>query len=130
MSIVTPALTVVFAAFCVWLGVRIINRRERWAKWAAAVVVGVPVLYVASFGPSCWWLSKAGQVEEFVSLRYRMAHGAYWPIGYVAQNGPERVQNVIRWYATLGLRMETVVYLPISANQGKMIALWCSPPAP
>jgi hypothetical protein len=23
---------VAFAAFCVWLGVRIVNRRERWAK--------------------------------------------------------------------------------------------------
>jgi hypothetical protein len=24
---------VAFAAFCMWLAVRIVNRRERWAKW-------------------------------------------------------------------------------------------------
>jgi hypothetical protein len=54
MEIVLPALAVAFAAFCVWLAVRIINRRDRWAKWTLAAVVGLPVLYVASFGPACW----------------------------------------------------------------------------
>jgi uncharacterized BrkB/YihY/UPF0761 family membrane protein len=24
---------IVYAAFCIWLAVRIVNRRERWAKW-------------------------------------------------------------------------------------------------
>lgn len=43
-----------FAAVCVWLAVRVVNRRERWAKWTLAGVVGLPVLYVASFGPACW----------------------------------------------------------------------------
>jgi hypothetical protein len=54
MSIVLPALAVAFAAFCIRLTVRIINRRERWAKWTLAAVVCAPVLYVASFGPACW----------------------------------------------------------------------------
>jgi hypothetical protein len=42
MTIVLPALAVAFGALCVWLTVRIVNRRERWAKWtlAAAIVVG------------------------------------------------------------------------------------------
>ena len=52
MTILLPALAV--AAFCVWLGVRVVNRRERWAKWTLATVIGMPVLYVASFGPACW----------------------------------------------------------------------------
>jgi len=30
------ALAVAFAAFCIWLTVRIITRRERWAIWTAA----------------------------------------------------------------------------------------------
>jgi hypothetical protein len=38
MTILLPALAVAFAAFCVWLGVRIVNRRERWAKWTAGLV--------------------------------------------------------------------------------------------
>jgi type II secretion system protein G len=42
MSIVLPALAVAFAAFCVWLSVRICNRRERWAKWTlGAALVGM-----------------------------------------------------------------------------------------
>ena len=50
MRIVLPTLGVAFAA---WLTVRIINRRERRAKWTLASIVGLPVLYVASFGPAC-----------------------------------------------------------------------------
>ena len=46
-----PILAVAFTAFCVWLTVRVINRKERWAKCTLAGVVGVPVLYVASYGP-------------------------------------------------------------------------------
>jgi hypothetical protein len=35
MSIVLPALAVGFAALCIWLAVRICNRRERWATRTA-----------------------------------------------------------------------------------------------
>jgi hypothetical protein len=51
MTLILPALAVVFAAFCVWLVVRIVNRRERWAKWTLAAVVGAPVLHVMSLRP-------------------------------------------------------------------------------
>jgi hypothetical protein len=48
MSIVLSVLavaSVAFAAFCIWLGVRIVNRKERWAKWtlAGALIVGCPL---------------------------------------------------------------------------------------
>ena len=54
MSILLPDLAVAFAAFCVWLGMRIVNRRERWAKRTLAVTFGVPLLYIVSLGPACW----------------------------------------------------------------------------
>ncbi|HEY3963149.1 MAG TPA: hypothetical protein VGM05_01245 [Planctomycetaceae bacterium] len=54
VRIIATGLGVAFAAFCVWLAVRIMNRRERWAKRLAAIVVGAPVLYALSFGPACW----------------------------------------------------------------------------
>jgi hypothetical protein len=41
MSILIPALAVAFAAFCVWLGVRVYNRRERWAKWTAVGLTSI-----------------------------------------------------------------------------------------
>lgn len=53
-----------FAAICVWLTVRIVNRREMWAKWMLAAMVGVPALYVASFGPIVWLADR-----DFISRR-------------------------------------------------------------
>jgi hypothetical protein len=64
MAIILPTLAVFFAAFCVWLTVRIINRKERWAKWTLAAVVGLPVLYVLSFGPACW-LNQRGHLSSW-----------------------------------------------------------------
>lgn len=52
--IILPALAVAFAAFCLWLTVRIANRRERWAKFTlAAVVITSPVMYFGVVLPAC-----------------------------------------------------------------------------
>src|SRR5207302_1010133 len=53
--------------------VRIINRRERWAKCTLATALGMPVLYVASFGPACWITSRA-------NIRSSALSGFYYPI--------------------------------------------------
>jgi len=45
------AIGAAFAAIWIWLGVRLINRRERWTKWTAVALVLAPVLYVLSSGP-------------------------------------------------------------------------------
>ncbi|MBS0267043.1 MAG: hypothetical protein JSS02_34275 [Planctomycetes bacterium] len=34
-----------------WLVVRIVNRRERWAKWTGAAFVILPTVYVLSYAP-------------------------------------------------------------------------------
>lgn len=39
MTILLPALGVAFMAVCVWLGARIFNRHERWAKRTATALV-------------------------------------------------------------------------------------------
>jgi hypothetical protein len=57
VTIILPALAITFAAFCVWLTVRIVNRRERWAKRTALAVV-VLLGYPLSFGPACWFCSR------------------------------------------------------------------------
>jgi len=61
---IAAILGVAFAAFCIWLGVRIFNRRERWAKWTLAAVLGLPLLYILSFGPACW-LNDWGFIPGF-----------------------------------------------------------------
>jgi hypothetical protein len=113
MTILLPALGVAFAAFCVWLTVRIINRRGRWAKWTLAGVAGLPMIYVLSFGPACWWFSPSpldpvtdgdALLQEVVSLRGttgRRAPGIYWPLGWMAGHGPAPLSRAIRSYATL-----------------------------
>ena len=40
-----------FVAFCTWLGVRIFNRRERWAKRLALALALSMFLYGFSIGP-------------------------------------------------------------------------------
>src|SRR5262245_32695841 len=59
---------VAYAAHCVWVTVRIVNRRERWAKRTLAVTLILPVLYVASFGPACW-LVRRNQVDMTKAAR-------------------------------------------------------------
>jgi hypothetical protein len=48
MAIVLMIFGVAFAALCVWLMVRIINRRERWAKWTA-IAVSPAVIYFGAY---------------------------------------------------------------------------------
>ena len=99
-----PILAFAFAAFCVWLTVRIINRRERWAKWTLAIVVGLPVLYVVSFGPACWWFSRSFQPTASWALSspkpIRIVPSIYSPVALTAMRGPTSLMLAIRWYAT------------------------------
>jgi hypothetical protein len=94
MNIVLPALAVAFAAFCVWLGVRVYNRRERWAKWTAVAVVGLPVLYVLSFGPACWMADGTEAADPLLWTFYS-------PIEWVYYHAPRPVRDAIERYATL-----------------------------
>jgi hypothetical protein len=70
MSIVPPALAVAFGAFCVSLTIRVVNRRERWAKWSLAGMLGVPVLYVAGFGPACWLADRDVMPRRWTAAIY------------------------------------------------------------
>lgn len=95
MTSLLPALAVAFAGFCIWLGVRIYNWRERWAKWTAAVTLSLPVLYVLSFGPACWLTSRDPMTYD------RIAPRIYWPIGWACWRGPRFIRNGFSWYAKL-----------------------------
>ena len=83
---------VAFAAFCVWLPVRIINRRERWAKSTLGAIVGLPLLYIASFGPACGLLAHRRLDATFVE-------SAFWPVLWAYCDTPFGVMGSIRSYA-------------------------------
>ncbi|HEY3965895.1 MAG TPA: hypothetical protein VGM05_15150 [Planctomycetaceae bacterium] len=88
MIALLPALAIAFTAFCVWLGVRIVNRHERWAKWALALVIVLPMLYVGSFGPACWLACDRHISQTFVAQAYR-------PIIRLANASPDPIRNAI-----------------------------------
>jgi hypothetical protein len=93
MEIVLPALTVAFGAFCVWLGVRIFNRRERWAKWTAvglAVVAGYPL----SWGPMVFILTR----WALPGWAVRSISAIYQPLFWLRWDGPEPFREALDWY--------------------------------
>ena len=94
MTILLPALVVAFAAFCVWLTVRIVNRRERWAKRILAATLLLPVLYVGSFGPACWLVGRRVLPESILTTAYR-------PCVFLALDGLAPVQNTLWWWTEL-----------------------------
>jgi len=97
-------MAVAFAAFCVWLAVRIVNRRERWAKWTLGMTVGLPVLYVASFEPWCWVMSRYGLVADNTRDLEKTARFSliYQPVLNAWDNcAGTPIGRAIDWYANL-----------------------------
>ena len=91
-----------------------------WALWTAVVLVGLPILYVLSFGPACWWMSE--QPIPF-GRRPRYAPRCYAPIGWIACRGGPPVQVALAWYA--GLFQSDPVLVPESFDeQGDSRGIW------
>lgn len=72
-GIALVALAIAFSAFCLWLTVRLVNRRERWARRTAVATAALLLLYPPSIGPASWmmvhWLppSTRDVVDAFYS---------------------------------------------------------------
>lgn len=98
MTLLLALLAASFTALCVWLGVRLVNRREKWVKWTlAGLAGGVPVLYFASFGPACWIESRRdyeneGAFDDVDFLPF------YRPVEFIWEHAPEPIANVINRY--------------------------------
>jgi hypothetical protein len=118
MSIILPVLAVAFAAFCVWLVVRIFNRRERWAKWTLAAGLGLPVLYLASFGPACWLGASpiGGAAGPYFSIMRRVMI-VYWPLGWAAESNLGVAEPMLRWWVCFGMQSGHVVWVPADSNK-------------
>jgi len=95
MTTLLPTLTVVFAALCVWLTVRIVNRRERWAKCTLVTTILLPVLYVGSFGPWCWIVSRSATETGLVPVP-----AVFEPLTRCLREG--RLGDALEWYTKLG----------------------------
>jgi hypothetical protein len=96
-----------YVALVLWLAVRIFNRRERWAKWTAAAVIGLPGLYVFSFGPACWIASRT----QGATLP-----GVYQPVlDALLIFESDTLHDLTRWYAGMGMSRTGAVYFPLES---------------
>src|SRR5437588_6346871 len=90
-------LGVTFAAFCIWLTVRIVDRRERWAKRLAqwlVILLLTTGLYGMSIGPAFYVVQRLGWSGGTVSTVYR-------PVILALAQGPRPVRKGGLWYVSL-----------------------------
>ncbi len=102
MAVALAIFGAAFAAFCVWLTVRIVNRRERWAKWLALAlailtVAGYPASVGLCVGVKSYRASpKRLKVIDLDSDFY----GIYKPI--MKMNGIRLLTPYIMWATNTG----------------------------
>ena len=94
-KLIWAALGVVFAAFCIWLVVRLINRRERWAKRTMMWLAVALTLYFLSSGPAVWIF-----VHYLPKSVAPVLTEVYFPFGALAQLSPT-FENFGIWYMHL-----------------------------
>jgi hypothetical protein len=86
------------AAGGIWLLVRIMNRRERWAIRLALVLAAVLVIgYPLSIGPLEYLV--ANHFIDFEAVEF--LRPAYYPLLWLYENGPQPIRDLIRWYVDL-----------------------------
>jgi hypothetical protein len=115
MNELFPALAVAFVAFCIWLTVRIVNRRERWAKLTLATAVGLQVLYVVSFGPACWITSQDCVIGKPVTTNRGLI--VYFPLARALVNHHgARCSLWLCWWMTVGTPKGRAAIVPTNAS--------------
>src|SRR5882757_3633298 len=102
------------------------ERRKSVWPWIVAVLIGLPALYVASFGPVCWWISPkppTGAPRTPIDNIPHVSH-FFWPVGWVATHSPNSVYRAIGWYAT---RRAPIVQVPADRAGTTLAAFYADP---
>jgi hypothetical protein len=73
------------------------TKKPVW-RWIVTVLIGLPLLYVASFSATCWW--AVGHTDE-LGLHPVPSPTLYWPFGWAKIRSPKVVSRAICWLATL-----------------------------
>jgi hypothetical protein len=92
-------------------------RKPTAGFWSTVAVNVVLVAYPLSFGPACWWFADS---ELDGGVVVNTAPTVYWPIGWLAENGPEPLSRAINWYGTLRIYW---VHVPVNRASNMWIAL-------
>jgi hypothetical protein len=81
------------------------RKKPGMAFWATVLMAVVLIGYPLSFGPACWWFSTPlSSHMEYVAWDGpdpECPPQIYWPIGWIAENGPGPVGDAIFRFASL-----------------------------
>lgn len=114
-SIHNAVVAVVLVAFGVWLAVRILNRRETWAKRTGVILLVLLLGYPLSLGPACWISSRIRWGNQIVSWIYRpLAPEREWWM-----KEEPLLHRVIDWYSELGAAKGWGWYQPSWRGHGQ-----------
>src|SRR5262245_37208054 len=83
-----------------------------------AALAAVPLLYVLSFGPACWFTAQTIVGGEVVPSR---AMSLYWPLGIMASDMDSASGRSARWWITVGVRKGQSAVVPTSPHGNAMI---------
>jgi high-affinity Fe2+/Pb2+ permease len=95
MAVALAIFGVAFAAFCVWLSVRIFNRREQWATRTAILLIYSLVMYVSSWGPATAYMIR-GSLPDKNQIEW-----AYMPLNLALAHSPAMIRDVADLYLEL-----------------------------
>lgn len=102
------------------------QKKPGWGFWGVLILT-LPIAYVASFGPACWWFSGSPAGIPKSSVLYsvtwdinQMPHAPrlYWSIGWLALQRPDDIGRFVEWCATLRI---PEVALPFNASGASLI---------
>lgn len=99
-----------------------------WRFWVVVLVI-LPALYVASFGPACWWFAKSVRaVPGGPNFGRNAAYLSkfYWPIGWTLERGP-LLKPILAGYSKMCGDRTGVVVPSEPYGTGGMI-LWLESP--
>jgi len=87
---------------------------DRSLRFWIGVSMTLPILYVASFGPACWFGSRSGTTI--------LVSRAYVPVARIVETWP-RIGLLIRWYARCGLPAKTRAAVPTTFKENGGVLL-------
>lgn len=83
------------------------NRKRQFGGWIVGLIMALPLLYVLSFGPACWWFPERSPYGNGWA-----APVCYWPLGSLAQKimGGNEGYGPLGYYATLFESEQILLY--------------------
>jgi hypothetical protein len=98
MALILLIVGIAFESTCLWLSVRIFNKREPFTQLALAIAIGLPVAYILAEGPLGWVIYHQIAPESIETLIDTIFTQ---PIGLAFEAAPEEIQIAYCWYLSL-----------------------------